>query len=101
MQAPVRGHVPTAPDVADDVVDARVRRVTMDGDLEISARVLVRRASRGEQSGDADPRRVDWLLGRHPWLGRDRARDRAARRIEVRVELAAAAAERRGVRARG
>ena len=37
-------------DVADDVVDARIGRVAVDRDLEITGRVLVRRALRRQQA---------------------------------------------------
>ena len=63
--------------------------------------LLVRHALRGEQAGHAHERRVDRRLRRHPGLRlRGRAGDAAAAGDEIRVQRAAAAAERRGIRAR-
>src|SRR5579859_1121696 len=83
VQSPVGEDVGADADVARDVVDARIVRIAVHGDLEV-VRVLVRLALRGEQPRHAHPRRVDPGLGRRdPRLRRRVARDRLAARVEI------------------
>ena len=78
VQPPVGQDVGADSEVARDVVDARVRRISVDRDLEVARRVLVRRALGRQQAGHAHKRRVDRNFGHDPRLGLRCAGDRAA-----------------------
>ena len=80
MQAPVRLHLTPGAKIAGDVVGARVGRISVHRDLEVGG-VLVGRALRGQQSGNAHPRRVDRPFGNDPGFGRCGPDDGAAVRV--------------------
>src|SRR5207247_5653017 len=100
MQAPVRQHLTLPNDIAEYVVGARTGWIAVHRHLEIGC-IVIGRALRRQQPGNAYPWRVDGPLRDDPRFGRSRSRDGTAIRGEIRVQVADAATERRRVRARG